>query len=71
MSARDELAAKLRSAAEALDRASQHCRIAADHIDAHEVTRMAAHALAARGDLFRGSDALDAAAVLHARHSEI
>jgi hypothetical protein len=59
----------LRSAAEALERAGAHCRLAAEQVETGEVPRIAVHALAARGELIRGSDELDTAAQLHARHS--
>jgi hypothetical protein len=71
MSDRESTAALLRDAAEALDRAAAHCRIAADHLDEGLVPRMGAHAFAARGDLDRGRAALDAAARAHATHASI
>lgn len=61
----------LQSAAGALERAGQHCRLAAEQLEAGDVPRMAAYALAARGELIRGSDELDTAAQLHARHSRV
>ena len=70
MSARDDLAAKLRAAAESLDTASRHCHIAANHADAGEIPRMAAHVLAAHGELTNGEDNLNAVARLHADHSQ-
>jgi hypothetical protein len=69
MSAREEVAAMLRSAAEALEHSAAHCRLAAEQVKAGDIPGMAAHALAARGDLIRGADELDTAAQLHARHS--
>jgi hypothetical protein len=71
MSTREDVAEMLRSAAEALDRSAQHCRLAAEQVESGDIPRMAAHALAARGELIRGSDELDTAAQLHARHSNV
>ena len=70
MSARDEVAAKLRVAAKALESASRHCQIAASHAEVGEIPRMAAHVLATHGDLVSARDELDDIARLHADHAE-
>ena len=66
MDARQHVIDELRAAAEALERSAAHCRVAADHHEEHETPRMAAHALAARGDLLRASSHLDEVARTHA-----
>jgi len=70
MSVRDDLAAKLRAAAKSLDTASRHCQIAANHVETGEIPRMAAHVLAAHGEIANSGDDLGAVARLHADHSQ-
>jgi hypothetical protein len=68
---RDEVAAAFRLAAEKLERAAAHCRIAAQHYTERNVPRGCAHAFAALGDMSQASAAIDASAVLHAGKARI
>ncbi len=62
LAARGRAAGMLRDAAERLDRAAGHCRMAAEHMDDDDVPRMGIHAWAARGDLLGATAHLDEAA---------
>ena len=48
---RDDVAAQFKAAAEKLERAAAHCRIAAKHYLDRDVPRGCAHAFAALGDI--------------------
>jgi hypothetical protein len=68
----DERAARLETAAkrydeaaDELERAVAHCRVAAEHFRAGEVPRAGAHAWAAHGHVLAARDALDAQAREH------
>ena len=66
----NEMAARLRVAADALHRAAQHCAAAAKLVDTGEVEPMAARMLAARGDILIATGDLDAVALIHADQSQ-
>jgi len=68
---RDDVAAQFKAAAEKLERAAAHCRIAAKHYLDRDVPRGCAHAFAALGDIASASDAIDANARLHAGKARI
>lgn len=68
---RDEVAAAFRLAAEKLERAAAHCRIAAQHYAERDVPRGCAHAFAALGDMRQAATAVDGNAVLHAGKARI
>ncbi len=68
---KQKAAAAYELAAEKLDRAAAHCRIAALHYGNGEVPRGCAHAFAALGDLRQGEELIDANAVLHAGKASI
>lgn len=68
---RDEVAAAFRLAAEKLERAAAHCRIAALHYTERNVPRGCAHAFAALGDMSQASAAMDRNAVIHAGKANI
>ena len=68
---RDDVAAQFKAAAEKLERAAAHCRIAAKHYLDRDVPRGCAHAFAALGDLALARDAIDANARLHADKARI
>lgn len=68
---RDDVAAAFKDAAEKLDRAAAHCRIAALHYENREVPRGCAHAFAALGDLKMAESSIDANARLHAGKARI
>jgi len=55
--------------ADELQRALEHCRVAAQHFRDDVVPRGAAHAWAARGHLLRAEGLLDEQAREHASHS--
>jgi len=57
--------------AEQLELAAQHSRIAARHMENHEVPRACAHALATIGHIGNAQDSLDKATRLHAAKSLI
>ena len=63
---RDEVAEAYRLAAEKLDRAAAHCRIAALHYTNREVPRGCAHAFAALGDMAMAREAIDGNSIVHA-----
>ncbi len=63
---RDDVAEAFRLAAEKLDRAAAHCRIAALHYSNREIPRGCAHAFAALGDMRLAENAIDDNAMLHA-----
>jgi hypothetical protein len=56
-------------AAEELEQALAHCRVAAQHFRSHEVPRGTAHAWAARGHLLDAQARLDEQAREHAARS--
>ena len=68
---RDDVAAQFRMAAEKLERAAAHCRIAARHYMDRDVPRGCAHAFAALGDTALAHDAIGANAKLHAGMARI
>ena len=68
---RDDVAAEFRNAAEQLERAAAHCRIAALHYTNRDVPRGCAHAFAALGDLSMAESALRKNAELHAGKASI
>lgn len=68
---RDEVAAAFRVAAEQLERAAAHCRIAALHYSERDVPRGCAHAFAALGDLAQARSTIDGNAVVHAGKARI
>jgi hypothetical protein len=59
----------LGAAAEQLDQAAAHCRVAVEHLRNREIPRMGAHAWAAHGHVLRAVDRLDDAARLHSTKS--
>ena len=68
---RDEVATAFRLAAEHLERAAAHCRIAALHYTERNVPRGCAHAFAALGDLTQARSTLDGNAIVHAAKASI
>ncbi len=66
---RDEAAERLEAIAAELERAAQHCRVAAQHYRDRMIPRAAAHAWAAHGHLHHSTTDLDALAELHASKS--
>jgi len=68
---RDDVAENFRAAAEKLERAAAHCRIAAKHYTDRDVPRGCAHAFAALGDIALAQDAIDQNAKLHASKAQI
>ena len=68
---RDDVAAAFKAAAEKLDRAAAHCRIAALHYEDREIPRGCAHAFAALGDMKQAERAIDANAILHSGKARI
>lgn len=68
---RDDVAELFRVAAEKLERAAAHCRIAAGHYTDRDVPRGCAHAFAALGDIALARDAIDENAKLHASKARI
>jgi hypothetical protein len=70
MSARRDASARLfEEAADELQQALEHCRVAAQHFRDELVPRGAAHAWAARGHLLNAEELLDAQAREHAEHA--
>jgi hypothetical protein len=70
VSERLDAAARLfEEAADELQQALEHCRVAAQHLRDELVPRGAAHAWAARGHLLKAEKLLDAQAREHAEHS--
>lgn len=68
---RDDAAALYDRAADELERALEHCRIAAQHFRDRLVPRAAAHAWAARGHLLEAEELLNRQARDHARRSSL
>ena len=68
---RDEAAALYDRAADELERALAHCRVAAQHFRDRLVPRAAAHAWAARGHLLAAEELLDSQARHHAGRSSL
>lgn len=68
---RDDVAEQFKAAAEKLERAAAHCRIAARHYMDRDVPRGCAHAFAALGDIALAREAIDANAKLHAGKARI
>jgi hypothetical protein len=68
---RDDVAEVFRRAAEKLERAAAHCRIAAKHYADRDVPRGCAHAFAALGDIALAQDAIGENAKLHASKARI
>ena len=68
---RDDVAEEFRLAAEKLERAAAHCRIAALHYTDRNIPRGCAHAFAALGDLSLGEAAIRRNAELHAGKANI
>ena len=71
MDARQHVIDELRAAAEALERSAAHCRVAVEHHEQRDSPRMAAHALAARGDLLHASGHLDEVTRTHAGRARL
>jgi hypothetical protein len=69
--ARDEAAALYDRAADELERALGHCRVAGQHFRDRLVPRAAAHAWAARGHLLEAEELLDRQAREHAVRSSL
>lgn len=67
----DEVVIEFLAAAEKLDHAAAHCRIAAEHFDGQKVPRGCAHAFAAIGDIAAASAAIGRNAETHAHLAEI
>lgn len=67
----DKVVIEFLDAAEKLERAAAHCRIAAEHFNARKMPRGCAHAFAALGEISSASAAIDRNAETHARMSEI
>jgi hypothetical protein len=61
----DRAIALLSEAAEQLEQAAAHCRVAVEHLQNREIPRMGAHAWAAHGHVLRACDQLDDSARLH------
>ena len=68
---RDDVAQKFKAAAEKLERAAAHCRIAAKHYTDRDVPSGCAHAFAALGDIALAREAIDENAKLHASKAQI
>jgi hypothetical protein len=68
---RDDVAEAFRLAAEKLERAAAHCRIAAKHFVDREVPRGCAHAFAALGDIELAEESIARNAKLHASKAQI
>lgn len=68
---RDDVAEVFRRAAEKLERAAAHCRIAAKHYTDRDIPRGCAHAFAALGDIALAQEDLDENAKLHAGKARI
>ncbi len=68
---RDDVAEVFRSAAEKLERAAAHCRIAARHYTDRDIPRGCAHAFAALGDIALAQECIDENAKLHASKARI
>ena len=66
---RDIAAERLEEIAAELERAAQHCRVAAQHYRERNVPRAAAHAWAAQGHIHHGTGALLELAEEHATRS--
>ena len=62
----EAMKAHFERAAEELEVAARHCRIAAGHFEAQEVPRGCAHGFAALGNMAEAEEALTAATRLHA-----
>jgi hypothetical protein len=62
---------ELRAAADALERSAAHCRVAAEHHEQGDTPRMAAHVLAARGDMLHATGHLDEVARTHAGRAQL
>jgi hypothetical protein len=65
----EETARLYEAAAEELEQAVAHCRVAAEHFRNQEIPRGAAHAWAARGHLLNAQARLDEQAREHAARS--
>lgn len=68
---RDDVASEFNAAAEKLERAAAHCRIAAKHYTDREIPRGCAHAFAALGDMALANAAIARNAELHAGKAQI
>ena len=68
---REDVAERFKVAAEKLERAAAHCRIAAKHYMDRDVPRGCAHAFAALGDIALAHEAIDENAKLHAGKAQI
>ena len=71
MNPRNEVVIEFLAAAEKLDHAAAHCRIAAEHFKGREIPRGCAHAFAAIGDIAAASAAISRNAETHAHLAEI
>ena len=68
---RDDLADSFRHAAEKLERAAAHCRIAALHYVERKVPEGCAHAFAALGDMALAREQIDQCSRVHAGKAQI
>jgi hypothetical protein len=68
---RDAVAEQFKVAAQMLERAAAHCRIAAKHYTDRDVPRGCAHAFAALGDMALAHESIDRNARLHASKAQI
>jgi len=68
---RDDVAEQFRVAAEKLERAAAHCRIASRHYVDREIPRGCAHAFAALGDIALARESIAGNAKLHASKAQI
>ena len=68
---RDDVALRFKAAAEKLERAAAHCRIAAKHYTDRNVPAGCAHAFAALGDIALAHEAIDENAKRHAGKAQI
>ena len=68
---RDDVASEFRAAAEKLERAAAHCRIASKHYIDRDIPRGCAHAFAALGDIALANEAITKNAKLHASKAQI
>ena len=67
MKPREIVAAQFLSAAESLNRAAAHCRIAANHFNNSNVPQGCAHAFAASGEVSSASAVITRTAEIHAK----
>jgi hypothetical protein len=71
MGAREEIAESFEQAAQELEKAAAHCRIAAKRFEAHDVPRGCAHAFASVGHISKANKLIEANAEVHASFAQI